>query len=104
MDMTDTFCILPFMHLATSASGNLRVCCNSTPGKNFILKKDGNPYKIYKDDIQEAWNSNTYKTIRRQLLNGQRPEMCVRCFREEDSGISSARQAWNQKWQQDKVY
>jgi len=102
--MTDTFCILPFMHLATSASGNLRVCCNSTPGKNFILKEDGNPYKIYKDDIQEAWNSETYKTIRRQLLTGERPEMCVRCFREEDSGISSARQAWNQKWQEDKTY
>ena len=46
MDMTDTFCILPFMHLATSASGNLRVCCNSTPGKNFILKKDAN-FNLY---------------------------------------------------------
>ena len=44
------------MHLATSASGNLRVCCNSTPGKNFILKEDGSPYKIYKDDLHEGWN------------------------------------------------
>ena len=102
--MKDTFCILPFMHLATSAGGNLRVCCNSTPGENFILKEDGSPYKIYKDDIREAWNSNTYKTIRRQLLNDERPNMCVRCFREEDSGIFSARQAWNQKWQEDKAY
>lgn len=102
--MKDTFCILPFMHLATSASGNLRVCCNSTPGENFILKEDGSPYKIYKDDIREAWNSDTYKTIRRQMLNSERPNMCVRCFREEDSGISSARQAWNQKWQEDKAY
>jgi len=102
--MKDTFCILPFMHLATSASGNLRVCCNSTPGENFILKLDGSPYKIYKDDIREAWNSDTYKTIRRQLLNSERPDMCVRCFREEDSGISSPRQSWNQKWQEDKTY
>ena len=43
-----TFCILPWMHLATNSSGNYRVCCNSTPGKNFILDKTGAPYKIYK--------------------------------------------------------
>ena len=92
------------MHLATNASGNLRVCCNSTPGKNFIMKPDGTPYKLYRDDMQEAWNSETYQTIRKQLLNSERPEMCQRCFREEDAGIKSARQAWNNKWQKDANY
>src|SRR6056300_651785 len=104
MDKQDTFCILPWMHLATNASGNLRVCCNSTPGKNFIQHSDGRPYKIYKDNLKEAWNSNTYTTIRSQLLNGERPEMCQRCFREEDSGVWSARQAWNAKWKRDQEY
>ena len=102
--MSDTFCILPWMHLATNASGNLRVCCNSTPGENFILKPDGTPYKLYRDDMQEAWNSETYRTIRKQLLNNERPGMCTRCFREEDAGIRSARQAWNHKWKQDANY
>jgi MoaA/NifB/PqqE/SkfB family radical SAM enzyme len=98
-----TFCILPWMHLATNASGNLRVCCNSTPGKNFITKEDGHAYKIHADDLQEAWNSEVYKTIRNQFLNGDRPEMCTRCFREEDTGIKSARQAWNEKWYNENV-
>ena len=71
--VSDTFCILPWMHLATNASGNLRVCCNSTPGKNFIMKPDGTPYKLYRDDMQEAWNSETYQTIRKRLLNSERP-------------------------------
>jgi len=102
--MTDTFCVLPWMHLATNASGNLRVCCNSTPGENFILKDDGTPYKIYKDDLQEAWNSNTYRDIRKTMLSNERPAMCIRCFREEDAGLESARQAWNKKWKEDKVY
>ena len=35
---SDTFCVLPWMHLATSAGGELRVCCNSTPNQNFINK------------------------------------------------------------------
>jgi len=99
-----TFCILPWMHLATNASGNLRVCCNSTPGKNFITKPDGKPYKLNRDNLEEAWNSETYTTIRKQLLNNERPEMCQRCFREEDAGVRSSRQAWNDKWQEDKEY
>tara|TARA_Y100001938_G_C8100060_1_gene441029 strand:- start:7396 stop:8523 length:1128 start_codon:yes stop_codon:yes gene_type:complete len=94
----NNFCILPWMHLATNSSGNYRVCCNSTPGKNFILKHDGTPYKVYKDDIKEVWNSETYQKIRKQFLNNERPEMCERCFREEDSGLRSARNAWNEQW------
>lgn len=104
MTQSTTFCTLPWMHLATSASGNLRVCCNSTPNKNFITKEDGTPYKIYKDDLNEAWNSEVYTTIRKQMLAGERPEMCQRCFREEDVGIKSSRESWNQKWQEDKTY
>jgi sulfatase maturation enzyme AslB (radical SAM superfamily) len=87
------------MHLATNASGNLRVCCNSIPGKNFILRNGTKkPYKITDDDMQNFWHSNTMKTLRHELLNDQRPEMCERCFREEDSGVRSARIAWNEKY------
>lgn len=94
-----TFCILPWMHLATNASGNLRVCCNSTPGKNFILRNGTKrPYKITDGDMQDFWHSDTMKTIRHELLNDQRPAMCERCFREEDSGVRSARMAWNEKY------
>lgn len=94
-----TFCILPWMHLATNASGNLRVCCNSTPGKNFILRNGTKrPYKITDGDMQDFWHSDTMKTIRHELLNDQRPPMCERCFREEDSGVRSARMAWNEKY------
>lgn len=104
MPESKTFCVLPWMHLATNASGNLRVCCNSIPGKNFVTKEDGKPYKLNRDNLEEAWNSNVYSTIRKQMLSDERPDMCVRCFREEDVGIKSARQSWNSKWQEDKKY
>ena len=103
MSQSKTFCILPWMHLATNASGNLRVCCNSTPGENFIMNND-KPFKIQKDDLEVAWNSPTYKKIRSELLNDIRPKMCTRCFREEDAGIKSARQGWNEKWKEDIEY
>ena len=99
MTNSTTFCILPWMHLATNASGNLRVCCNSTPGKNFIVRNDTKkPYKITDNDMQDFWHSDTLKTIRQELLTDQRPKICERCFREEDSGVRSARQAWNDKY------
>ena len=65
----DTFCILPWTSLATNASGNLRVCCNVIPGKGFIRKPDVdpdskiNPYKIWRDNMLEAWNSETLSLI-----------------------------------------
>ena len=86
------------MHLATNAQGELRVCCNSTPGPNVIRKEDGSPYTLYNDDLQEAWNSRDYQKIRSEFLNNERPNMCSRCFSEEDAGIKSARQFANQKW------
>ena len=57
--------------------------------KNFILDKDGAPYKIYKADVKEMWNSQTYKDLRLQLLNEEKPSMCQRCWREEASDIKS---------------
>lgn len=97
-DVSKTFCVLPWMHMAVTTTGIMRVCCNSTPGMNHIMKSDGKPYRINRDDVEEAWNSESYRSIRRQLLAGERPAMCHPCFREEDSGIRSPRIGWNQRW------
>jgi len=101
---SETFCILPWMHMATNASGNLRVCCNSTPGKNYVTRPNGRPYKISDPDASDYWNSPVLTNIREQFLAGKRPEMCERCFREEDAGIRSARQSWNSSWYQEQDY
>jgi len=100
-----TFCVMPWNSIATNASGNYRVCCNSTPGKNFILGDDGKAVKISKVRPSEIWNSETYKHLRKQMLEGIQPNMCDRCFKEEATGIKSARQNWNDKWyDKDKEY
>ena len=102
---SDTFCILPWVHLATNASGNIRPCCNSKPGKNFIKNPEtGLPYKFGKFSLEEIWNSPDYVELRRALLNGERPEMCERCWKEEDTGIESLRQAWMHRWIEDTEY
>ena len=100
--VSKTFCILPWMHVATSPSGNLRVCCNSDNKKNLILKSNRSPYKIYeKGSLESAWHSSVYKKIRQQMLNGSRPEMCAPCFREEEACSESPRTRYNQKYRLD---
>lgn len=93
-----TFCVVPWVQLATNATGKYRVCCNSLPGKNIIQDDDGNSKEVLKDSPQDVWNSKTYVDLRKQFLNGEKPEMCERCFREEDAGIKSARQKNNDNW------
>jgi len=102
---SDTFCVLPFMHAAVNPGGGFRVCCNSNPSNNKVLKDDGSgkAYRIFKDDINEVWNSEWYKNIRKEFINGERPETCQRCFREEDAGIRSPRIGYNEKWYKDDV-
>ena len=98
-----TFCVLPWMHLATNPSGNMRPCCNSKP-QWFSDPETKHPYKFGKVPIETIWHSEGYVKLREQLLNGERPDVCSRCWKEEDAGIESLRQAWMHRWLEDKEY
>lgn len=98
--ISPTFCVLPWMHLAANSSGNVRLCCNSTPGKNIVLGEDGRAFNLADtESVTDFWNVEWMKNIRREMLAGKRPEICQRCFREEDAGVKSARQGWNDKYE-----
>lgn len=98
MKQSSTFCPVPWVQLATNASGHYRVCCNALPGKNLVLDENNKAMSIYKHSVEKAWESETYKKIRSELTHSVKPEMCARCFREEDSGMESARQRWVKRW------
>lgn len=81
---SNTFCILPFIHMATKTDGDLKLCCRSWPIANI------------KDiSIEELWNNDTYKRIRKQLLNNERAPECTACWRHEDINVTSMRQRVN---------
>jgi len=81
---SSTFCLLPFIHMATKTDGDMKLCCRSWPVDN-----------IANTTIKELWNSDKYKDVRRQMLNGERPEECHACWRHEDIGVRSMRQRYN---------
>jgi len=71
----------PFTGLATREDGAVKVCCRSHP-IGFIQDQT----------LEEIWNNDTMKRIRRQILEGERPPECAPCFNLEDQGVESLRQ------------
>ena len=71
----------PFTGLATREDGAIKVCCRSQP-IGFIQN----------ETLEEAWNNNSMRTVRRQVLNNEQPDVCKPCFYLEAQGVESLRQ------------
>jgi len=76
-----TFCMHPFTGLATREDGAIKVCCRSQPIG-----------WIQNESLEEAWNNDAMREVRRQVLNNERPDVCKPCFDLEDQGVESLRQ------------
>lgn len=100
-----TFCVLPWIHLATRPNGDMRLCCSSnasgaggnhaiglakTPAGDIINFTDHTPL--------DSWNSEYMKSVRRTMLEGEIPESCSRCFKEESKGLGSKRMWESGTW------
>ena len=68
--MSDTFCILPFIHLETRSDSFVSRCCMS---QEFYKKDNGEFFTLSKDTLSDVWNSEDIKTLRKQLLSGEKP-------------------------------
>jgi len=102
------FCVLPFIHLATTTEGNCRLCCKVSKF-DTINKPNGTPYNVNVDSIDEIWNSDHYNQIRDRILADEQLPECKTCWREEDiytsdwskykqDELPSKRRKENQKW------
>ena len=70
----------PFTGLATREDGAIKVCCRSHPIGN-----------IRDNTLEEIWNNDNIKRIRKQVLTDERPPECEPCFYLEDQGVESLR-------------
>lgn len=93
-----TFCILPWIHLATRPNGDMRLCCNANSSGAGIdhaigIVKDNIGYTANFDTTSpsEVWNNNYMKNTRTTMLNNNIPDSCIKCFKEESLGIVSKR-------------
>ena len=81
---SDTFCVLPWIHLATRPNGDMRLCCTanaSGAGEDhevgLIKGDDGRPANFAKTTPMEAWNNQYMRNVRLDMLKGNKPESCM---------------------------
>jgi organic radical activating enzyme len=98
--MSNTFCVLPWIHQAVRNNGTVRVCCQTNQGSNKgLLKKDDNTFfNAGSDSLPTARNAELLKKIRLNMLNNEWSQECTRCQTEESTGIRSRRIYEQQRW------
>jgi radical SAM protein with 4Fe4S-binding SPASM domain len=81
-DKKDTICAVPWMHLAFEPNGKVVPCCLTSTHNYFAGD-------LTTQTIEEIWNSNNMKSLRKQMINGEEPKICNKCFdRERVTGES----------------
>ena len=94
-----SFCVLPWIHLATRPNGDMRICCvaNASGADSgdytvgLVKKENGKPANFSRDLPTEAFNNDYMKSVRKTMLEGKVPASCTKCFKEEEEGIASKR-------------
>lgn len=103
-----TFCILPWIHLATRPNGDMRLCCTSNASGagvdhkvGLVKNEDGRPANFANTLPMEAFNNKYMCSVRKTMLEGKIPASCTGCFKEEDQGVVSKRIWETGYWIQD---
>lgn len=82
MKRSKTICAIPWMHLNFEPNGKVVPCC-LTSAHNYFAGD------LNKDSIENIWNSDNMKKLRLEMINGEEPAICNKCFdREKVTGIS----------------
>ena len=95
--MSDTFCPLPWNHLATHPHGVCTLCCVSeqTDGMSQAYNDHIHGRKLITlqnvDDFSKITNSDSFSRVRKQMLNGEKPDECRKCWDLESVGVKSKR-------------
>jgi sulfatase maturation enzyme AslB (radical SAM superfamily) len=90
--MSKTFCPLLFQHLATHPHGGVTHCCIADHRNALSSSRDGDRYyNLNRDTVHDTMNSESFRKARLEVLNGEQPKACTRCYVEESKGIKSKR-------------
>ena len=74
----EKFCIAPWLVLSTTTYGHVKPCCNADLDGRYS-DPDGNFYNLANSPIDEVWNSEDTRNLRKAFLKGEQPERCRMC-------------------------
>ena len=84
---SDTFCMIPWIHMHAFPDGRAYPCC---------LADYWHPVgDLRKNSLEEIWNQDGYKTMRKNMLEDKPCTECTKCHEQEASGFFSMRNEAN---------
>ena len=93
--MSKVFCDKPFNHNYIHPNGKMRLCCTTI--QDLPADNNYNLFDASKNSIDEYWNSNRMKEIRRKMIAGEKIRDCERCYKQEEQGTASLRSTVDMK-------
>ena len=85
-----TFCMLPWVHMHAFPDGRAYPCC---------LSEYWHPVgDLRKNTMQEVWNQDAYKTMRKNMLEDKPCKECTKCYEQEEHGAFSMRNDSNRNY------
>jgi sulfatase maturation enzyme AslB (radical SAM superfamily) len=79
--------MLPWIHLHAAPNGDAYPCCHS-----MNITPVGS---VKTHTLQEIWNGEPQRQLRKNMLNEQPSAECRRCYEQDDSGFFSGRKSAN---------
>jgi radical SAM protein with 4Fe4S-binding SPASM domain len=87
---SETFCMLPWMHMHAFPDGRAYPCC---------LSDYWHPVgDLRKNTMAEVWNQDAYQTMRSNMLQDKPCKECVKCYEQEQHGAFSMRNDSNRNY------
>jgi len=87
---SDVFCMIPWIHMHAFPDGRAYPCC---------LGDDKYPIGNFKQDSMAAvWNQDSYKTMRKNMLEEKSCKECSKCYEQESAGFMSMRNSTNKNF------
>lgn len=83
LNESKTFCMFPWLHLNVTPKGDIYPCCSNDYTKPF-----GNTKTI---SLKDAFNSDKMKSLRLDMLNERKNNICDFCYKHEEAGPHSFR-------------
>jgi len=102
-----TWCTYPFTSLVLHNGGTYGPCCTANESvstdfndKEVVIKMfdptEQDAFEPFGMTVKEAFHSEFMKDIRQKMMDGKKPTACSDCWKDENNGIKSKRQGFNQ--------
>jgi radical SAM protein with 4Fe4S-binding SPASM domain len=89
---SDVFCMIPWIHMHAFPDGRAYPCC---------LGDDQYPIGNFKQNTMiEVWNQESYRTMRKNMLEEKSSKECSKCYEQESNGFVSMRNSTNKNFGQ----